>query len=1182
MSLVHLGECNSIDMPFVYVEADSRTEFVRRGVYLASSPRQREADTGAKLLAFLFVALRNECEKVEFLGKLVDLLDQRLILIKQKLVVILSGDDKTGHEKLSLAHGIVHALRLIIESDDDKVSNNSVCPSTAIQDAVGRIILRLLEAIRISLSVVADVKDGEIVDGMDEDMVSELVTSRTKSTRMINPSAIGANGIFSSVTRISDAENVKRLASQRIIIGSWLLTKETCGALTAVLSKSRYNVSCALYYDAGTLLISTLTSLKHTGAAFAAHRALQTIAQSCFLASHDLALNTYPLKWMERIVGEVSTLDKIRDSTLRRSTGYSLTVLSLMRAEGIARTQHSICRSLLIRIVSLCLPSKTQSDMFANKMQLTEELQRSLYSIPGGQDMILQEHLDNVRTRVHALNILRSILLDAPLAREVYPFVGIALIASVIGYTDTEWSVRNSSTMVFAAAMLRSVDSDKNASNKDVTGRNPLTIYELFRSYPSLQPFLLALLKGSVQGLLTHHVLSLPPVLPILLLLSRLNPVSKSGHDSIVQAEPFIPQLLQLLRNKELIIRKNASNALRNLASLDNNSSLFAILLHCQRILFSTMKDGPDGDKWNHVHGILLTIRELAKTFHEAKSWLTVNSTKAFIAAISKLYGGSPIIPPSCLSVSLEIFWILIQPQDINDLHDVCSEVIAWLSKVDQQNLEGMGCTELAAQAATILVELGCSIIWDEHLPLQKKEVYLGQLSLLLHSDCIDVRIAATKSFKKSLSYNFARFEISEDSHKTIEILAFALLSALERELSRDGNDNGPHRPTLRRLSRCIVAICCQSVTNGDIEFPQRLRLKSNCLGWLLLNLTADDRDPGLLTLSQGNALEMISTELESTCRNKKERLLVLTNEFSNPVCNWRVRLSAANTLQMLVQVSEGEFSIFGNFRLLQSWIALIQDEDCDVRNAALSVTGSRGSNELTPSIDVTELAFTHDMERVAVCAPTHETMQGLLRLLFQLCEKSIHDVDSIIEEISERNRTDPFATVSNVGTSRLIFESDAANSYHEKCFVCQIIAATILQMHQKLPFILKAGPLLDATNECLKCTKVMLSRILECLFADSRLYDVTHSRIAFPSLHNQIVVTLTLICIFGEENLMIQEIQLIASMIVNATKDGSAAWKVHPILAKALFVLASDKTGCMKTTIPLLNQCCFLLPQNR
>ena len=78
-------------------------------------------------------------------------------------------------------------------------------------------------------------------------------------------------------------------------------------------------------------------------------------------------------------------------------------------------------------------------------------------------DMFVSDESYEIRTRVHALNILRLAILDAPLAPVTNKIIGDAFISAIIGYSDPSWRVRSSATMVFAAAMLR-VDANKNAS----------------------------------------------------------------------------------------------------------------------------------------------------------------------------------------------------------------------------------------------------------------------------------------------------------------------------------------------------------------------------------------------------------------------------------------------------------------------------------------------------------------------------------------------------------------------------------------------------------------------------------------------------------------------------------------------------------------------------------------------
>ena len=73
---------------------------------------------------------------------------------------------------------------------------------------------------------------------------------------------------------------------------------------------------------AGDLLISTLTRLKHQGAAFAAHKALQKICIKCSKEGDRDGLRLLPSKWCQRLLYEIPSPEIVRDSTLRRSTGY--------------------------------------------------------------------------------------------------------------------------------------------------------------------------------------------------------------------------------------------------------------------------------------------------------------------------------------------------------------------------------------------------------------------------------------------------------------------------------------------------------------------------------------------------------------------------------------------------------------------------------------------------------------------------------------------------------------------------------------------------------------------------------------------------------------------------------------------------------------------------------------------
>ena len=146
------------------------------------------------------------------------------------------------------------------------------------------------------------------------------------------------------------------------------MTKEACAALASIVTCEKFHPSLSLIEKAGGLLISTLTTLKHQGAAFAAHKALQKIADFCFERSSDQSFAHFPSLWAQRLTIEISGLDKVRDSTLRRSTGYALAFLSIMRSEPpTSMAPKALSPLILAQIMRMSMPSESELAAYVNR-----------------------------------------------------------------------------------------------------------------------------------------------------------------------------------------------------------------------------------------------------------------------------------------------------------------------------------------------------------------------------------------------------------------------------------------------------------------------------------------------------------------------------------------------------------------------------------------------------------------------------------------------------------------------------------------------------------------------------------------------------------------------------------------------------------------------------------------------
>jgi hypothetical protein len=136
------------------------------------------------------------------------------------------------------------------------------------------------------------------------------------------------------------------------------------------------------------LLISTITTVKHTGAVFAAHRAQQQIARLCFSDNVNTDVQHLTKQSVARLLGEISEAEKIRDSPLRRSTGHTLGFPAMMRSEVLSWVaflatmssevsswvaHRSLCHAVLTDVLRVSLPTEESLQNFRESIALGQE-----------------------------------------------------------------------------------------------------------------------------------------------------------------------------------------------------------------------------------------------------------------------------------------------------------------------------------------------------------------------------------------------------------------------------------------------------------------------------------------------------------------------------------------------------------------------------------------------------------------------------------------------------------------------------------------------------------------------------------------------------------------------------------------------------------------------------------------
>jgi len=234
--LINQALLASISLPQVILSSQGERSWQARAFHLAASPRQREADTGGRMLAVLYAA-SSPMERKEYLANILTLSSDRI----DAMTATLSGES-FGQQPLPLAYGLLQALRLMLQENRALAERDAVLaanPDEAIRsdsvDAYMKVVAVASQAIQTSLSIVADIKrggedgDGDEGDVGDEDMAVETpaapegpmeVEAADPATPLnVNTGAIGANAVYSSIKAGNEEAKKERYALQRVIVG---------------------------------------------------------------------------------------------------------------------------------------------------------------------------------------------------------------------------------------------------------------------------------------------------------------------------------------------------------------------------------------------------------------------------------------------------------------------------------------------------------------------------------------------------------------------------------------------------------------------------------------------------------------------------------------------------------------------------------------------------------------------------------------------------------------------------------------------------------------------------------------------------------------------------------------------------------------------------------------------------
>ena len=205
-----------------------------------------------------------------------------------------------------------------------------------------------------------------------------------------------------------DASLLPPAAAQRILSYAWRAMREAAALLAALVQREPAAADAA-----NALFVEWLLTIRHRGAFSTIYPSYQVAARSLLARAETRAV---PAAWLAALLHDIERRCAAM-STTRRSAGLGGAVLALLSA----------------------YPPREQGAHVAHAMAALERMVHSGDAVP----------------TVHALNIMRVLVMDSTLAGAMAQYTTRVLTHAVVHFSAGAWAVRNASMMLFAATSTR-------------------------------------------------------------------------------------------------------------------------------------------------------------------------------------------------------------------------------------------------------------------------------------------------------------------------------------------------------------------------------------------------------------------------------------------------------------------------------------------------------------------------------------------------------------------------------------------------------------------------------------------------------------------------------------------------------------------------------------------------------
>ncbi|CAA6665162.1 unnamed protein product [Spirodela intermedia] len=580
---------------------------IRWAKKLVCSPRVRESDAGALTLRLIFrkyvlelgwvvwvsddvichssqSEMTNGSSKIEMIKNRASLVQYISSLIDWLRIVVELGErDLSEACRNCFVHGVLLALRYTFEEFDWSLIVNS-SSSSDMKSALEELLGLVMRITSLALWVVS--ADAWYLPDETDDMDNEEAFISDMSVERDHDPSLHSEG------SLKLAENAQA-ADQAVMVGCWLAMKEVSLLLGTIIRKiplpscdnmpdsrkpphrigdPRVMVAADTMLDVeqleaiGSHFLQVLLKMKHNGA-IDKTRAGFTALCNRLLCSNVPRLCRMTEFWMDQLMERIIAKGQSVDDLLRRSAGIpaAFMALFLSEPEGAPKKLLPCALGWLIDVAKKSLCNEACNP---KNMMLGDEFPEGSNNV-SSQSLSMESDLttnipktrdEGVIPTVHAFNVLRAAFNDTNLSADTSGFCAEALIIAIRSFSSPYWEVRNSACLAYTALVRRMIGF-LNVQKRD-SARRALTGLEFFHRYPALHSFLFDELKiatrfpgSSFSGRPVSNVANAihPSLCPILILLSRLKPLSRCATQSNLRVRVLASRALTgLVSNEKL------------------------------------------------------------------------------------------------------------------------------------------------------------------------------------------------------------------------------------------------------------------------------------------------------------------------------------------------------------------------------------------------------------------------------------------------------------------------------------------------------------------------------------------------------------------------------------------------------------------------------------------------------